>query len=136
MTAPRHRPLLVCVIVLLAAVGGFLLGGAGYQKADWHTTTLDLAQVVGERDELLVSIRVDGWTYGIDGAVDHWLDRDGAMHDAGWPACLMPRHPGGPPEQNHELVTVRFASVKVDADALGWRPVVMVDCRVDEAGDA
>jgi hypothetical protein len=123
-------PLAVLVLALALGLGGYLLGRHSAEQADWHTVTIDRSDVASSGGEhRLLTVDVDGWAYGMEDAVPHWIDGLGAVHDSGWPQCLEPRHPGGGPERNRGEVTFRFASVEVQTDVVGWRPVVMVDCR-------
>lgn len=98
--------------VFLVGVG-YVLGhsGAGIQ---WR----EGSAYVGEGQ---ASIGSDDWQYGISQSVA-WIDETGSHHEGGWPKCL--EVPAGTTVEG-----VRFASVNVDADGLGWREVVLVDCQ-------
>lgn len=79
MTSARAKALLAGTVVATATgVGGLVLGTHTAEKANWHIVTLDLAQVVGEGNQRLVSIRDDGWTYGIEDSVPRWIDSSGS----------------------------------------------------------
>jgi len=103
--------------------GAFFAGRSAGQQADWQTGT---AYLMGDRDNPGFSARVDGWTYGATGSVPYWIDDSGALHDGEWPACLRPPAPAS---SRNRRVPVRFAEVTVAAHDVGWRNVVMVDCR-------
>lgn len=129
---PWKVALAVVAVSLSSGAGGYLLGRDSAERADWHTVTIKRADVVsGGGAHRLLTVSVDGWAYGMENAVPHWIDDAGSVHDSGWPRCLEPAHPGDVPERerNPGEVTFRFASVGVRTEAIGWRPVVMVDCR-------
>ncbi|HET6626391.1 MAG TPA: hypothetical protein VFG63_08370 [Nocardioidaceae bacterium] len=88
-----------------------------------------LAMVSDDQLHRLLTVNVDGWAYGIENQVEHWVDGSGTVHDSGWPACLEPAHPGDGPAANRGEVTFRFAAADVTTGIIDWRPVVMVDCR-------
>lgn len=112
-------------VVASAAIGGFVIGTKAAESADWHTVT---AVVVGEQRHPLASVDVDGSTYAFNDSVPYWIDVEGATHEGGWPSCLKP-NPVETSNQVPRKVPIRFATVNVDADGLGWRQVVTVDCR-------
>jgi hypothetical protein len=62
----------------------------------------------------------DGWAYAIPVESVKWRDASGAWHDAGRPDCL----PLGP----QAVDRVTFATVDVNVNGVGWRPVVWVSC--------
>jgi hypothetical protein len=127
---PWKTALTVVVLALAFGAGGYWLGRDGAERADWHTVTIERADVVSNGGaHRLLTVNVDGWAYALENAVPHWIDEAGSVHDSGWPHCLEPAHPGGGPERNPGHVTFRFASVAVRTEAIGWRPVVAVDCR-------
>ena len=127
---PWKTAVAVVVLSLASGTGGYLLGRGGAERTDWHTVTVERAAVASSGGaHRLLTVDVDGWAYGLQDAVPHWIDDTGSVHDAGWPACLEPAHPGEGPERNPGEVTFRFASVGVRTEEMGWRPVVMVDCR-------
>lgn len=116
--------------VACAAVSGYLLGHHTATTADWHTVTVDRADVASSGNgHRLLTVDVDGWAYGMENQVAQWVDGSGTLHEAGWPACLEPDHPGGEPTTNRGKVTFRFAAADVSTEIVDWRPVVMVDCR-------
>lgn len=129
MVVTRRWAVFAACLLALAGLGAYRLGKHDSERASWHTVTVDLANVGADPrgPHRLLSVQVDGWTYGIEDSVK-WTDRQGSMHEGGWPACLEPRHPGFS-NRNHEKVRFGFAEVSVDAGGFGWRPVVMVDCR-------
>lgn len=112
---PRRSTATSAVVALVAgtAVCAFLAGESHAEAATWHTGQA----YVGAK---VLSVRIDGWTYGATESVP-WIDSTGSRHDAGWPACLS--------AAAGTQRTVRFASVKVDVDGAGTRPIVLVDCR-------
>lgn len=72
-------------------------------------------------------VHADGWDYATSGDVE-WIDEHGTFHSGdSWPECLAPV-PLNSPDFGKERV-VRFATVKVEVDGMGSRPIVMVDCR-------
>ncbi|GGO86020.1 hypothetical protein GCM10011584_07370 [Nocardioides phosphati] len=115
--------------VALAGVGGYALGSMGTATAHWHGVTIKRAAVVSNGDHRLLTVRDKDWSYGLVDSVTHWIDREGSLHQGGWPSCLEPAHPMGGPEANPGVVAFRFASVKTKLDGGELRPVVLVDCR-------
>jgi hypothetical protein len=111
------------VLAVALMTGGFLLGRATSQPAEWHSGT---AYLLGDPENPGFSATVDGWTYGAEGSVPQWMDKSGSIHDGGWPACLRPP---SLESSRDRRVPVRFAEVAVSANDVSWRPVVMVDCR-------
>jgi hypothetical protein len=106
------------VVLGVVVAGAGFIGGAAWTRHEtdlggWHT---GVAQT-GIRQ---ISIEDDGWTYGASGSVDQWIDRDGSVHDSGWPDCL--RVPPG------SKVTVRFQAQVVTIDDMTRRPIVAIDC--------
>ena len=103
----------ICLSVAL--VLGFALGStwSSRHQDTWHTG-------VAYTGSHVVSIELDGWTYGARDSVPQWIDRQGTVHDAGWPDCLA-----GPGEN----VPVRFQAREVTVDGRTWRPIVAIDCR-------
>ena len=132
MVTPRTTVSLIMLgLIALVGAGSYLLGQRNAQQADWHTVTVERADVVSNGgDHRLLSVKVDGWTYAMETSVDYWVDLSGSKHQGGWPGCLEPPAPGDTPDRNPGEVTFRFASVEVDSDVVDWRPVVAVDCRV------
>lgn len=117
-------------VALAVGGGGYLLGRHSAERADWHTVTIRKADVVSSGgSHRLLTVNADGWAYGFENEVPRWIDSAGSVHSGGWPDCLEPPHPGDTPERNPGVVTFRFASVEVRTEVVGWRPVVMVDCR-------
>ena len=111
----RWAPLVL--LVALAAIAGFL-GGTTWTRhrtdlGGWHTAVA----YTGLRQ---ISIEYDGWTYGVSGSVDQWIDKGGTWHDSGWPECL--RVVGS-------RVTVAFQARVVTIDGQTTRPIVAIDCR-------
>jgi hypothetical protein len=77
-----------------AVIFGYLLGRDHAQEADWHTVTIDRADVVSDEGSgRLLTVTVDDWSYGMEVQVDKWIDQSGTVRDAGWPTCLEPEHP-------------------------------------------
>jgi hypothetical protein len=101
-------------MVLLAAalVIGFLVG-------TWRAGPTIRTGTAHVNSEGGGSIEVGDWTYGIPADVE-WTDVSGSRHDRGHPDCLPPLG---------IIENVRFASVDVNVEGLGWRPVIWVDCR-------
>ena len=118
----RRRLLVAGVLLVTIGTGGVLTGKATAENADWHTST---ARVLGDPAHPEIVTEVDGWNYAATGGVA-WIDDGGTMHDGGWPACL-PVVPLDNPTYGDEH-PIRFASVSVRANGVGWRPIVMVDC--------
>jgi hypothetical protein len=119
----RH---LLAALALAAATGtgGYLAGSSTAENADWHTGT---ARVMGEPEDPEITAHDDDWDYAATGDVD-WIDKFGTQHTGDtWPACL-PVVPTDSPRFGDEY-QIRFASVKVKAEGMGWRPIVMIDCR-------
>lgn len=103
-------------LALVAAVllgVGYVIGQAG-SGVEWR----EGSAYVGEDQ---ASIVVDDWAYGFSQSVA-WIDSGGSHHEDGWPQCLDV--PAGTTVEH-----VRFATVDVDADVVGWREVVLVDCQ-------
>lgn len=116
--------------VVGAAAGGYAFGHQQGTDLDWHTVTVDRADVVSAEDgHRLLTVQVDGWSYGLENQVDRWLDERSTLHSNSWPECLEPDNPGAEPARNPDEVTFRFATSEVSGKALSWRPVLMVDCR-------
>ena len=123
MLTSRGKLAIVAVVLAVALMaGGFWVGRSTAQQAEWHSGT---AYLMGGPDSPGFSVRVDGWAYGAEGSVPHWIDRSGALHDGGWPTCLRPPPPASSGDRS---VPVRFAEVSVSAEDVSWRAVVMVDC--------
>ena len=110
------RPLII-LLVALAAIVGFLAGTAWTRHrtdlGGWHTA-------VAQTGLRQISIEYEGWTYGVSGSVDQWIDSDGTWHDSGRPECL--RVVGS-------RVTVGFQARVVTIDGGTSRPIVAIDCR-------
>lgn len=125
----RGIAVVVMCCLVLVGVGAYILGARNTERANWHTVTVDVARVGADPSgpERVLSIKVDGWTYGLENSVT-WIDDQGTVHDSGWPACLEPAHPGFA-RRSHKLVRFRFAEVSADTDYVSYRPVVMVDCQ-------
>lgn len=109
------RARIVGLVVAAAALSGmgFLLG-TRQGGPMWH----EGQAYVGQEK---TSIQAEDWTYGISGSVA-WIDADGGHHDDGRPECLSV--PVGT-----SVAGVKFATVDVKFDEVGWREVVLVDCR-------
>ncbi|GAA1244701.1 hypothetical protein GCM10009657_20690 [Oryzihumus leptocrescens] len=101
-------------LAIASGAGGYLLGEAHATQATWHTARA----YVGDH---VVSLPVGGWTYGFRDSVPQWIDRNGSVHDGGWPDCVQV--PAG------SRKVVRFAEVGVEVGGAGSRQVVLVDCR-------
>lgn len=123
----RRRALLLGVVIfaIVAATAGYVIGAHVTEQADWHSVA---APVVGEADEPMVSMDVDGFTYAIPDDVAFWIDTGGATHTGGWPSCLRP-NPTGKTHQVPRYVPIRFATAAVDVNEGSTRIVVAVDCR-------
>lgn len=103
----------LALVVALLLGTGYAAGQAG-SGAEWR----EGSAYVGEDQ---ASIVVDDWEYGISQSVA-WIDSSGSHHEDGWPDCL-----DVPAATTVEHV--RFATVEVDTDGVGWREVVLVDCQ-------
>lgn len=108
-------------VVLLSAAVGFVSGAETTERSHdlggWRTADARVGANV-------VSIDSGGWVYGARGTVPEWIDYAGTWHDSGWPECLQV-----PPGTT---LRVRFAAHKVSVDDQTFRPIVAVDCRVDQ----
>jgi hypothetical protein len=65
------------------------------------------------------SIETRDWTYTLPTTGINWVDRQGSLHDAGRPDCLVPG----------TSTDVEFAAVKVQVGAETWRAVVWISCQ-------
>jgi len=83
-------------------------------QATWRTARA----YIGDHE---VSLPFGGWTYGFRDSVPQWIDRNGSVHDSGWPDRV--KVPAG----TRKLI--RFAEVGVEVGGVGPRQVVMTDCR-------
>ena len=118
-----RSPAIAVVAAALVAVAGFMIGHRSAEQAEWKTGT---AYLLGDPQSPGFSVRVDGWTYGAEDGVPHWIDSQGVTHEGGWPRCLTPPAPAS--EETRE-VPIRFAALTARVDHFTWRPVLMVDCR-------
>ena len=84
-----------------------------------RSSAVTLHQAVPVSASGAISIEADGWTYGVPMDVA-WVGTDGTFHDQDRSDCLPADGTSQP---------VRFASVEVNLDGAGWRPVVWVSCR-------
>ena len=105
----RGSPWVLAGALLLAALGGFLLGS---ERSD--VMELEGRAGVGEH---VATIESGGWSNGLSQSVA-WIDASGSYHDDGWPECLG---------RAGNTTNVRFDAVEVPL--LGSRAVVYVDCR-------
>lgn len=123
MLASRGRVITAALALVMAGtIGAFIAGRSVAQQANWHSGT---AYLTGYPDSPGFSARIDGWSYGAQGSIPHWIDRQGTLHEGEWPSCLLP------PEitsTRDRRVPVRFAETTVVSDGVGSRIVVMVDC--------
>lgn len=120
VTIDRRWIVLAALALALVGSGGYLLGAHNTKQADWHTA---VARVVGDRGHTVVTMSVDGWSYGFETGNDvAWVDRYGTVYDGSWPDCLAADQEGS------RRVPIRFATGVVDTGYFGYRPVVMVDC--------
>ena len=99
------------VVSLVIALGVGAIAG--------RVTAVTMHQAVPMSAPGAISIEADGWTYGVPMDVA-WVDADNSVHMEGRPDCLPPDGTDRP---------VRFASVDVSIEGLGWRPVIWVSCR-------
>jgi hypothetical protein len=131
MTKSRSRRFGGIALAVVCAAGvGYVIGHYDAVNAEWHTVTIRKAAVASDQgSHRLLTVNVDGWAYGIEDQVQHWVDESGVLHDSGWPTCLEPSNPGDGPQANPAEVTFRFAAAEVSTGILAWRPVVMVDCQ-------
>ena len=104
---------------MLALWVASLVIAVGIGAVAGRATAVTTHQAVPMSAEGAVSIEADGWTYGVPMDVA-WVGADGSFHDGGRPDCLPP---GGTDQ------AVRFASVDLSVQGVGWRPVVWVSCR-------
>ena len=111
-------------LVVAVGAGGYLAGKSAAEQADWHTGT---GRVLGDPEDPDLVVDVDGWDYAGSGDM-RWIDEYGTSHSGDtWPECLEPV-----PLTSRDFGaerTVRFATVKIEVDGMGFRPIVMVDCR-------
>lgn len=103
----------VGIVALTLVIAGYAVGQSG-SGTEWREGPAH----VGDRQ---AGIRVDGWEYGIGRSVA-WVDESGNHHADGWPSCLDV--PAGTTVEG-----LRFATVNVETEGVGWREVVLVDCR-------
>ncbi len=115
-SSTRRTVTVTAVLALLVALAlGFAVGSAWTARHNTDTWHTGLART-GVRQ---ISVEYDGWTYGASDSVPEWIDRQGTVHDAGWPDCL--RGPG-------RNVQIRFQAREVTVDGSTWRPIVAIDC--------
>ncbi|MGD1053723.1 MAG: hypothetical protein ABR950_07820 [Candidatus Dormibacteria bacterium] len=114
--------LILAAVVVAFATGAYVLG---MQNPAIHMSTGTAYSNGGDQSvggsviSAQASVQVDGWWYGIDGAVILWEDAGGGWHDGGWPSCLST--PG-----DHEI---RFGWVSISTPSgPGSREVVWVEC--------
>jgi len=124
MFASRGRVIAATLALVMAvAAGAFIAGRSVAQRANWHSGT---AYLLGYPDSPGFSARIEGWTYGAEGTVPHWIDARGTIHEDEWPSCLLPP---GIRSTRDRRVPVRFAETTVWSHDAGSRIVGMVDCR-------
>ena len=99
--------------VAMLTLGGLIGYGIGRESAQpvWLTGTAHVSTMGRE-----ASFRVDGTYYGFIGSVS-WFDRQGGLHDEGWPECLT-----------DQTTSARFEATSQVIDQIG-KPVLAVDCR-------
>ena len=101
-------------LIAVLAVAAFLAG----EHQQRPLTVLSGVATVGDQQ---ATVTVAGWSYAINGPGLMWVDRQGSLHDGGWPACLT---------GVGRTVPIRFGEVPVTApDGTTWRQVVWVDCQ-------
>ncbi|MGZ4560245.1 MAG: hypothetical protein ACXVXJ_04620 [Mycobacteriaceae bacterium] len=113
----QQQPLLFPVVVGFIALACGIAIGVAWQnnehRGQWQTGR----GYIGIHE---VSVRSQGWTYGVDdAAVVPWIDSDGTWHEGGWPACL----------RRFQTQPVTFQARSVTIDGRTWRPIVAIDCR-------
>lgn len=111
--SPRRVAVVAVVLVLAAAVLGYLLGRQDPREHVEEVSCLSAVRTISCELE-------DGSTIGFPAGVT-WTDVHGTVHEATRPECLPPTGRGleGP---------VRITWVPVEADGRGWRQVVAVAC--------
>jgi hypothetical protein len=118
-TLPRtHRARRAAAAITAAALIAVLAFLAGEHHQRGQTV---LTGVAGVGYAQQATVTVAGWTYAIEGTDNTWIDRQGMLHNGGWPACL--NTPG-------RHVPITFAEVPVTApDGSTTRQVLWIDCR-------
>lgn len=107
----------VRLLVVAVAAGGLLAIGFFVGQRQSRVMTLTGVAAVGSHQAL---VTVGGWSYGIDGSVEFWIDSEGGAHDGGWPNCL----------RLGQRPRISFGAIPVSAPGgTSWRQVVWVDCR-------
>lgn len=99
-------------VAFLTATAAYLLGRQHDPDDKWLVGTA----YVGDRQ---VSVRVDGWSYGIVSSVS-WIAADGELEESGWPSCF---------KTIGSEVRFRFKAARVTTPDGTFRPVTLVDCR-------
>jgi hypothetical protein len=110
----RHPALVLPVLAVICAVflAGFLVG-----KHQSSVTVLTGRASVGDGQ---ATVRVNGWSYDVDGSVQFWIDPAGNWHAGGWPSCL----------RLGQRPTITFGEVPASLpDGVSFKQVVWVDCR-------
>ena len=112
--AVRRRAVRVpaAAAALIILVAGLLIG-----RHEASTTVVTGVAYVGDREATVVA---GGWSYGIEGGVQFWIDSRGGVHEGGWPSCL---NLGQRPR-----VTIGAVPASLPG-GLSWRQVLWVDCR-------
>ena len=104
----------IVALVLLAGVVGYWIGAS--------RSPLTIHSCMARSTPLKVGATCsDGITYNIPVDNAEWTDARGAWHDNGRPDCLPPSSaPIGP---------IKFASVDVTLNGMGWFVVVWTSCQ-------
>jgi hypothetical protein len=97
------------LIILLA---GFLLG-----KHQASVTVVTAVAAVGYRQ---ATVTAGGWSYGIEGGVQFWIDSHSGVHEGGWPSCLN--------LWERPKVTIGAVPASLPGGT-SWRQVMWVGCR-------
>ena len=112
--AARRRAIRVfaaAAAALIILLAGFLLG-----KHQASVTVVTGVAVVGDHEATVIA---GGWSYGIEGGVEFWVDSQGGVHEGGWPTCM----------RLGQRPKVAIGEVPASLpDGIRWRQVVWVDC--------
>ena len=105
--------------LIAALVAALMLFGLGFAVGTQRSTQVKELSGTAHVGDRWASVMVNGWAYGIVDSVP-WIDAEGSLHEAGWPACLG----------SERDAFIKFAAVGVHyPDKTYERHIVYVDCR-------